>query len=148
MDNKFMTPTEAYVEGLVKGNPPSLNELFFLPDVPATPGIASIINPALGKKGMSVAMAAELSGINRASLYKILDGQVQPQRNTLLRLALTLELDFSETQQLLKAGNVSQLSSSRLRDRVIMVGLVNQDPIDEISKTLEKHGFINLYAKV
>lgn len=148
MDNNIMTPTRAYVDRLVKGDPPSLDELFFLPDVPATPGIASIINPALGKKGISVAVAAELSGINKATLFKILGGSVQPKRNTLLRLALTLELDFSETQQLLKAGNVSLLSSSRLRDRVILVGLVNNDSIDEISKTLEKHGFINLYAKV
>ena len=94
-----------------------------------------------------VAAAAELSGINRTSLYKIMDGTVQPQRNTLLRLALTLEMDFEQCQQLLKAGSAAQLTSSRLRDRIIMVGLLNREPLDEISRTLDEQGFINLYAK-
>lgn len=147
MDNKFMTPTEDFAQRLVKQSSLPLDELL-IRSVHSSSNLQAIVNNALGKKNMSVSMAAELSGINRASLYKILDGQVQPQRNTLLRLALTLELDFSETQQLLKAGNASLLSVERLRDQIIMVGLVNQDPIDEISRTLEKHGFINLYAKV
>lgn len=147
MDNKFMTPTEDFAQRLVKQSSLPLDELLIQP-AHSSSTLQAIVNNALGKKNMSVSMAAELSGINRASLYKILDGQVQPQRNTLLRLALTLELDFSETQQLLKAGNASLLSVERLRDQIIMVGLVNQDPIDEISRTLEKHGFINLYAKV
>lgn len=147
MDNKFMTPTEDFAQRLVKQSSLPLDELLIQP-AHSSSNLQAIVNNALGKKNMSVSMAAELSGINRASLYKILDGQVQPQRNTLLRLALTLELDFSETQQLLKAGNASLLSVERLRDQIIMVGLVNQAPIDEISRTLEKHGFINLYAKV
>lgn len=147
MDNKFMTPTEDFAQRLVKQSSLPLDELL-IRSVHSSSNLQAIVNNALGKKNMSVSMAAELSGINRASLYKILDGQVQPQRNTLLRLALTLELDFSETQQLLKAGNASLLSVERLRDQIIMVGLVNQAPIDEISRTLEKHGFINLYAKV
>ena len=77
-----------------------------------------------------------------------MDGMVQPQRNTLLRLALTLEMDFEQCQQLLKAGSAAQLTSSRLRDRIIMVGLLNREPLDEISRTLDEQGFINLYAKV
>ena len=68
-------------------------------------------------------------------------------RNTLLRLALTLEMDFEQCQQLLKAGSAAQLTSSRLRDRIIMVGLLNQEPLDEISRTLDEQGFIDLYAK-
>ena len=82
-----------------------------------------------------------------SSLYKIMDGTVQPQRNTLLRLALTLDMDFEQCQQLLKAGSVAQLTSSRLRDRIIMIGLLNQEPLDEISRTLDEQGFVDLYAK-
>ena len=61
---------------------------------------------------------------------------------------LTLEMDFEQCQQLLKAGSAAQLTSSRLRDRIIMVGLLNREPLDEISRTLDEQGFINLYAKV
>ena len=87
-------------------------------------------------------------GPSLSSLYKIMDGTVQPQRNTLLRLALTLEMDFEQCQQLLKSGSVAQLSSSRLRDRIILVGLLNKDPLDEISRVLDEQGFVDLYAKI
>ena len=56
-------------------------------------------------------------------------------------------MDFEQCQQLLKAGSAAQLTSSRLRDRIIMVGLLNQEPLDEISRTLDEQGFIDLYAK-
>lgn len=135
--------TYYYVQQLLNGVPmPDLN------DVPLGPCVNELINRALTHRNISISTVAELAGINRSSLYKILDGSVQPQRNTLLRLALTLELNYEQTQQLLKAGNVAQLSSQRLRDRVIMAGLLNHDPLDEISNVLEDQGFPNLYAKI
>ena len=138
-----MSPTQYFVQQILNG------QLLDQPDeVPLGPSLSSLLNTALGQRGISVAAAAELSGINRTSLYKIMDGTVQPQRNTLLRLALTLEMDFEQCQQLLKAGSVAQLSSSRLRDRIILVGLLNKDPLDEISRVLDEQGFVDLYAKI
>lgn len=141
--DKYKSYTYYYVQQLLNGVP-----MPDLADVPLGPSVNELINCALAKRDISISAVAELAGINRSSLYKILDGSVQPQRNTLLRLALTLELDYEKTQQLLKAGNVSQLSSERLRDRVIMAGLLNRDPLDEISNILEDQGFPNLYAKL
>lgn len=138
-----MSYTYYYVQQLINGVPmPELD------DIPLGPSVNELINRALTKRDISISSVAELAGINRSSLYKILDGSVQPQRNTLIRLALTLELDYEQTQQLLKAGNVSRLSSQRLRDRVILAGLLNQEPLDDISRTLDDQGFINLYAKI
>lgn len=137
-----MSHTQYFVQQILNG------QLLDQPDeVPLGPSLSSLLNTALGQRGISVAAAAELSGINRTSLYKIMDGTVQPQRNTLLRLALTLEMDFEQCQQLLKSGSVAQLSSSRLRDRIILVGLLNKDPLDEISRVLDEQGFVDLYAK-
>ena len=142
MDPKNMSPTQYFVQQIINGQPVEQPD-----EVPLGPSLSELLNTALGRRGISVAAAAELSGINRTSLYKIMDGTVQPQRNTLLRLALTLEMDFEQCQQLLKAGSAAQLTSSRLRDRVIMVGLLNREPLDEISRVLDEQGFINLYAK-
>lgn len=141
--DEAMSYTYYYVQQLLNGVPmPELD------DVPLGPSVNELINRSLASRNISISAVAELAGINRSSLYKILDGSVQPQRNTLLRLALTLELNYEQTQQLLKAGNVAQLSSQRLRDRVIMAGLLNHDPLDEISNILEDQGFPNLYAKI
>lgn len=143
MKPETMSQTYYFVKQVLDGFPmPKLDE------IPLGPSVNDLINQALARRNISVSAVAELAGINRSSLYKILDGTVQPQRNTLLRLALTLELSYEETQQLLKAGNVSQLSSQRLRDRVILTGLLNQEPLDEISQILEDQGFPNLYAKI
>ena len=143
MDPDIMSPTQYFVQKIIEGYPVEP-----LAEIPLGPSLSDLLNTALGQRDISVAAAAELSGINRTSLYKIMDGMVQPQRNTLLRLALTLETDFEQCQQLLKAGSAAQLTSSRLRDRIIMVGLLNREPLDEISRTLDEQGFINLYAKV
>lgn len=142
MDPNKMSPTQYFVQQIINGQP-----IEPIAEIPLGPSLSNLLNAALGRRGISVAAAAELAAINRTSLYKIMDGTVQPQRNTLLRLALTLEMDFEQCQQLLKAGSVAQLTSDRLRDRVIMVGLLNREPLDEISRTLDEQGFIDLYAK-
>lgn len=142
-----ISPTQYFVQKIIDDNLPG-NLVDNLTDVPLGPSVSDLLNASLGRRDISVSAVAELSGINRASLYKILNGSVLPQRNTLLRLALTLELNYEQCQQLLKAGNVSQLSSSRLRDRIILVGLLNRESLDEISRVLDEQGFVNLYAKV
>ena len=107
-----MSHTQYFVQQILNG------QLLDQPDeVPLGPSLSSLLNTALGQRGISVAAAAELSGINRTSLYKIMDGTVQ-------------------------------LSSSRLRDRIILVGLLNKDPLDEISRVLDEQGFVDLYAKI
>lgn len=96
MDPNEMTPTQYFVQKILNKQP-----IEPMDEVPLGPSLSDLLNTALGQRGISVAAAAELSGINRTSLYKIMDGTVQPQRNTLLRLALTLDMDFEQCQQLL-----------------------------------------------
>ena len=104
MDPNEMTPTQYFVQKILNKQP-----IEPMDEVPLGPSLSDLLNTALGQRGISVAAAAELSGINRTSLYKIMDGTVQPQRNTLLRLALTLDMDFtrSESRQELPEGPAS-----------------------------------------
>lgn len=104
------------------------------------PSITGVINEFLGKKNISVDALADLSGINRATIYRFMNKERNPSRNALLRIAITLELSLEETQVLLKSGNCSALSASRERDLIIMDGIINRKYFSDINDMLiEKH---------
>ena len=106
------------------------------------------LNLMIGRRGLSTDAVAELSALNRASLYKILNGSTRsPSRNVLLRLALTLELEFHETQDLLKLGGQASLSGQRERDILISDGIIHRRSIDEVNNRLLSYGFADLYKK-
>ena len=102
----------------------------------------------MGKRGISTDALAELAALNRASLYKILNGVTrQPQRNVLIRLALVLCLSFEETQQLLHIGGRAQLSGNRARDIIISNGIIKNSNIEDVNAHLQAHYFSDLYSK-
>lgn len=106
------------------------------------------LNRMIGCRGISVDAVAELAALNRASLYKILNGTTKhPQRNVLLRLALVLRLSFQETQELLRYGGRAALSGRRARDIIISDGIINGRGIDEVNTRLNTHYFVDLYSK-
>lgn len=106
------------------------------------------LNQYMGRAGISTDALAELAALNRASLYKILNGATrQPQRNVLIRLALVLRLSFDETQTLLRRGGRAAISGSRARDIIISDGIINHRSIDEVNRRLQTHYFIDLYSK-
>lgn len=111
-------------------------------------GLPGYLDHLMGRRGISTDALAELSGLNRASLYKILNGSTRaPQRNVLLRLALTLRLSFDEAQQLLKYGGQASLSGQRGRDILISDGIIHQKSIDEVCARLREYRFPDLYGK-
>ena len=102
----------------------------------------------MGKRGVSTDALAELAALNRASLYKILNGTTRhPQRNVLLRLALALRLSFSETQTLLNCGDCAPLSGNRARDIIVSNGIIKNSSIEEVNSHLQMHGLTDLYSK-
>ena len=110
--------------------------------------LQSFLLTRAGKMRISTDALAELAALNRASLYKILNGTTrQPQRNVLLRLALVLRLSFEETQTLLRYGGRAALSGSRGRDIIISDGIIKQRTIEEVNAHLQSHYFVDLYSK-
>ncbi len=102
----------------------------------------------MGKRGITTDALAELAALNRASLYRILNGTTRhPQRNVLIRLALVLRLSFDETQQLLHYGGCAQLSGNRARDIIISNGIIKNSTIDDVNAHLQAHYFLDLYGK-
>ena len=137
------TPTEMLVESLKKKSHFSS----YQEKVEELPELSICLSSHIFKKNISIEALAELSGSNRATLYRILKNEIKPSRNNILRLALVLGLSFPETQYLLKCGNLSALSASRRRDVIIIDGIVHKTSIDEINEVLIKEKLMDIYCK-
>lgn len=60
------------------------------------------------------------AGLDRSTGYTIFSGQRNPKRNTLLRIALAMQLTLQETQQLLKIAQRGELYPKNRRDAAII----------------------------
>lgn len=138
---EYVGLTQLCVDTLKKGG--SLSEI----PKERIPSLTDVLNTFLGKTDCSIKTIAELAGINNASLHKMLSNKMHPTRNTLLRLALVMELSFEDTQVLLKAGNRSLLSGSRERDLVIMRGIIQKLALGDVCDELKRCGFSELFSK-
>ncbi len=65
----------------------------------------------------------------------------------LLRLSRVLGMNLSETQKLLKIGDLASLSGSSPRDIVIIDGILRELDIIDINNHLGKNGFSDLFSK-
>mgnify|MGYP002443201606 CR=1 FL=1 len=111
------------------------------------PALGDYLFQFLRKTPRSVETIAGLAGLNKSSLYRILNAEVSPQRNVLLRLSRVLGMNLSETQKLLKIGDLASLSGSSPRDIVIIDGILRELDIIDINNRLEKNGFSDLFSK-
>ena len=141
LSEQMLSQTQLCVQILLNGG--SLDEL----PKEKTPTLADVLNEYIGKRDMAIKTIAELSGINNSTIHRILNNEMHPSRNTLLRLAFILNLTFEDTQVLLKAGNRSLLSGSRERDRIIMQGIVQKRHLGDINEKLKRSGFNDLLSK-
>ena len=131
-------PTEIAVSRLKGGA--SVTQLLHEANGPA---LGDYLFQFLRKTPRSVETIAGLAGLNKSSLYRILNAQ----RNVLLRLSRVLGMNLSETQKLLKIGDLASLSGSSPRDIVIIDGILRELDIIDINNRLEKNGFSDLFSK-
>lgn len=111
------------------------------------PSLTGVLNEFIGKKNISVDVLGDLSGINPATIYRFMNKERNPSRNTLLRIAITLQVTLEETQVLLRAGNCSALSASRERDLIIMDGIINEKSFIDINDALLERNMLDLNAR-
>lgn len=112
-----------------------------------SPTLGDYLFEFLCKTNRSVETIAGLAGLNKSSLYRILNAEVCPQRNVLLRLSRILNMNLSETQKLLKIANLATLSGSNPRDIVIIDGISWNRDIVDINNKLIKFGYSDLFSK-
>lgn len=135
-------PTELAVSLLKQGH--STDEILKTSNFPT---LGAYLFEFICKRDISVNIAADLSELNKTSLYRILDGKLNPTRNALIRLSRVLEMNYDETQYLLKCGNVASLSGTRARDIKIIEGILHNRQLGDINEELIKSGFSDLSSK-
>ena len=124
--------TEIVLENIRNGASP---EQIQVDDV----SLSNFLNYLLGRRDIPLSILAELVGINRATFYKILSGNIKPSRNLMIRLGLELQTDFSEMQTLLKLSNCAALSGTRRRDVFIIDAIINRQSIGILEDHLLKN---------
>lgn len=92
----------------------------------AIESIPSFLNRKMGQRNLSTAQLFEAARSERSTGYKIMNGQLLPGRNSLLRVAFVLNLRVEEVQYLLRIGKRACLSVSNRRDAIILHCLINR----------------------
>ena len=100
------------------------------------PTVSNVLDEFMSKKKLSVDALADMSGIDASGIRRIMNGQRNPSRNILLRIAMALSLSVEETQVLLKSGNCAPLSAARERDLIIMDAIIHGKKYDSVNELL------------
>ena len=108
------------------------------------PSLSACLNELMGPSGLTATTLAELAGLHRSSMFRILSGDTTPSRNVLLSIAFVLGITYEETQTLLKCGGCAALSGSSKRDILLMDGIISKKSLGEIDEILRESGFKGL----
>ncbi len=87
-----------------------------LPNVTTSAYLAEL----LAARGLSRREVVEAANLERSSGYLIFAGKRNPKRDTLLRIALVMQLTPDETQRLLKIAQRGELYPKNRRDAAIL----------------------------
>ena len=84
------------------------------------------------------------SGLEKAYVYQIFNGEKKPSRDKLIAIAFGLHLDAEETQRMLKLGGCSELYARVARDAVILFAVQRGMDIVAADDLLYSNGFPTL----
>ena len=96
------------------------------------------------KRDLVKADVIKASGINKRYFNEIIAGKKRPHRSYIIRMFLSVGLDFVDAQWYLKACEYSQLFVKTKRDSIIIYCLDKKLPVVECNKMLNKIGLENL----
>ena len=146
-ETENMTPTQMAAHYFEKGYTPEQVQEVMKNKKILYPTISEVLNEFMGRENISVEKLSMLSDVKVSTIYRIMNKQRNPSRNTILRLALALALNFEETQVLLKSGNCSLLSASRERDLVIMSSIAKELDYETVNNELSEKGMPDLNVR-
>ncbi len=110
--------------------------------------LPDLINRHMGKASFSTDALAELAGLNRSSLYRILSGQRRPGRDVLIALAFPLKLTHTDTQELLKTARLAQLSPRDQRDADLLFAITHGYSLGEADDLLSNVDTIATHERI
>ena len=98
----------------------------------------------LKRKGLKKAQVIQASELSEVYGYQIFSGIRVPERKKLLCLAVGMELNIDETQQLLKCAGYPQLYVKLHFDSVVLYGLCKGLSVVQINELLYTYGLETL----
>jgi hypothetical protein len=101
-----------------------------------TSTLSELLEQLLTKKGLKKSQVIRNAELSEVYGYQIFSGIRVPERKKLLCLAIGMDLNIDETQQLLKAAGYSQLYVKLPFDSVILYGLCKGLSVVQINELL------------
>ncbi len=92
------------------------------------------------KSGLSVGQIVLRCNIDRNYFHQLLNGTRHPSRDKLIQLAFGFGLNVDDTQELLKAAQMSPLYPRIVRDAAILRCLHDQKNFGDVQDLLERMG--------
>lgn len=102
--------------------------------------IPSYLNKKMGQRNLSTAQLFEAALTERSTGYKIMNGQLLPSRDSLIRVGFALGLDVNEVQYLLKIGRRARLTPRDSRDAAILHCIIKRLPLIQANLILYDAG--------
>lgn len=96
------------------------------------------INNLCAQKDTLPAHVIKKSGIERTFGHQIFNGTRKPSRDKVIQLAFGFDMDYDETQTMLKKAQKSALYPKIERDAVIIHALTHKHPIGDAQATLSE----------
>lgn len=98
--------------------------------------LAQLLTGLLEEKGLKKSQVIKNAELSEIYGYQIFSGIRTPERKKLLCLAVAMELNIDETQQLLRASGYSPLYVKLPFDSVVLYGLSKRLSVQQINELL------------
>ncbi len=107
--------------------------------------LSECLNEIVKEKGLNKAKIIERAQLGEVYAYQIFSGiRKNPDRNKLIALAFGMELDFEQTQNLLKKTGYAPLYAKNPFDCIIIYALYNGYSIIQANEMLYDYGLETL----
>ena len=106
--------------------------------------LAQLLAELLQHKGLQKSQVIKNAELSEVYGYQIFSGARVPERKKLLCLALSMELNIDEVQQLLKCAGYSQLYVKKPFDSVVLYGFCKGLTVIEINELLYRYSLETL----
>ena len=106
--------------------------------------LAQLLEELLLRKGLKKSQVIKNAELSEVYGYQIFSGVRVPERKKLLCLAIGMELNIEETQQLLKCAGYSQLYVKLPFDSIVLYGLCKGLSVIQINELLYEYSLETL----
>lgn len=110
--------------------------------------LSELLEQLLEQSGISKSTAIKNAEMSEVYGYHIFSGKRLPERGKVLALAIGMELNLEQVQQLLKTAGYSTLYVKRPFDSIVIYGICKKMTVAQINELLYDYGLETLGQNV